>query len=126
MTSVLEQNMPGSLNWEGSFYEQLSEYGIWNADEFWKLHFELVEMANKVKRLEKIDRELAVLLVSFSVKVFNLFVAHFNKNDVFKIQNIDADAIFNFKERFELAVEGALSGEVLPESYFNLKNPLIE
>ena len=125
MNSELNRNLPGNPNWVGSFYEKLTEYGEWDIDEFWKLHSEIIEISVNSKSQDKIDRALAANLVTLLIKVLNLIEAHFNIKDVFRIENLDDDSIFNYKERFVSAVNSVFSGEVLPESSFTLTNPLI-
>ena len=126
MNSELNRNLPGNPNWVGSFYEKLTEYGEWDIDEFWKLHSEIIEISVNSKSQDKIDRALAANLVTLLIKVLNLIEAHFNIKDVFRIENLDDDSIFNYKERFVSAVNSVFSGEVLPESSFTLTNPLIK
>ena len=121
---TIYRNLPGHLEWEGSFYEILVEYGIWNEDEFWKLHHDLTMVAMENKG-EKMDRILAAAIVKICLRVVNSIAAHYNDNDVFTIENLDDMQLIDFKERFEMAVMGAFSGEVLDESHFDLKNPLL-
>lgn len=122
----LARNMPAHPEWEGSFYERLTEYGEWNEEVFWKLHLELIDVARKVNNQPLVDRQLMHMLVFIQQRVLNLVSAHFNSNDGFQISNLDVDLIREFRERFEMAIIGAVSGEVLPEASFDLKNPLIE
>ena len=121
----LKRNLPTSNNWEGSFYERLTEYGEWNHEAFWVLHFELISIAKSINRSKSIDRELSIALVTLQQKVLNLVVAHFNKKDTFKILNLKRELLLNFIERFEIAILGVLSGVIPPESSFDLVNPLL-
>ena len=50
---------------------------------------------------------------------------YFNKNDVVNLQGITDEKLHDFIERFDMAILGITSGEVLPESSFDLVNPLI-
>jgi len=118
-------NLPEHANWEGSFYEQLTEYGTWNKKEFWLLHRDLVLAAHELKDAEKVDKQLAEAIVRLQANVDRLFIAHFDQNDVFTILDLNVDEIYAFKERFETAVAGVFSGKVLAEDAFELLNPLL-
>ncbi len=126
MQSVLEKNMPGQSNWEGSFYERLIEYGEWDAKAFWELHLNLLNIANRQDPHLQVDRELAYMLLYIQQRILNLISAHFDNNDVFKISNLSSEQVYEFKERFEMAILSAISGEVLAESSFDLVNPLVK
>ncbi len=43
-----------------------------------------------------------------------------------KIKNLSNEKLFEFKERFEMAILGAITGEILSESSFDLVNPLLK
>ena len=126
MPSELERNIPNNPNWEGSFYETLTEYGEWNAEAFWKLHLELTFIAKGVNAESPVNRELSYMLLYLQQRVLNLISAHFNGNDCFKIKNLTNEQLFEFKERFEMAILGVITGEVLSESSFDLINPLLK
>jgi hypothetical protein len=126
MHSELERNIPGNSNWEGSFYEQLTENCEWDSKSFWELHLELVNIAKNQNSDGDIPVGLAYNLLYLQERVLNLITAHFTKNDIYKIENINAEQIYEFKERFEMAILGAVSGKVVPESSFNLVNPLLK
>ncbi len=126
MPSELERNIPGHRDWEGSFYENLTEYGEWNADAFWKLHLELTSIARGVDAESPVNRELSYMLLYLQQRVLNLISAHFNENDCFKINNLSNEKLFEFKERFEISILGVITGEILSESSFDLVNPLLK
>lgn len=119
------RNLPGNENWESSFYAQLTEYGIWDKNAFWMLHSDLVHAANLFRDADSVDKELAWAIVRLQSHVDRLFIAHFNQNDVFAIHDLSTDDMYAFKERFDMAVLGVFSGEVLPEDAFELVNPLL-
>ena len=126
MYSELERNLPGHPDWEGSFYEKLTDYGEWDVNAFWKLHLDFLEIAESVNGSNTISRDLARKLLLLQQKVLNLVSSHFNDNDVYEIANIETDLLYEFIERFEMAILGAVSGEVHPESSFGLVNPLVK
>ena len=125
MYPELARNMPGNANWEGSFYERLTEYGEWNEEAFWKLHREFIEVAKSVNDESYVNKQLVHMLMFIQQRVLNLIAAHFNVNDSFQISNLSVDLVHEFKERFEMAVIGVVTGEVFSESSFDLKNPLL-
>ncbi|MCP1575214.1 hypothetical protein J2S30_003593 [Herbaspirillum rubrisubalbicans] len=120
----LFRNLPGSRNWEGSFYEKLVEYGIWDEYEFWKFHKDLIDIAKLIEN-RTVERDIATAVVVLYVKIASLISSHFNANDIFKIQNLSDSQILEFNERLDLAVVGAFSGEILEERRFDLRNPLL-
>lgn len=124
MDAEIFRNLPGNPNWEGSFYEQLTEYGIWNSDEFWKLHLALTEAALRPTGSEFIDRKVALAVATLQAEISRLVSAHYDANDVFEIKNLTPTDLHAFYERFEHAVLSVYSGEVLPESSYDLVNPL--
>ena len=126
MHSELKRNIPGNTRWEGSFYERLTEYGEWDSESFWALHLDLVEIAKHQNTNLPVERELAYMLLYLQQRVLNLISAHFNKNDAFEIRNINSGQLYEFKERFEMDILGAISGETLSEQSFDLVNPLIK
>ncbi|TQF70040.1 Imm41 family immunity protein [Pseudoalteromonas luteoviolacea] len=125
MYSELIRNIPGSSNWVGSFYERLIEYGEWDSSAFWELHLDLLNIAKQQVMNEPVERELVYMLLKLQQNVLNLICAHFAEEDVFEICNINNEQLYEFSERFKMAILAAISGEILPESSFDLTNPLI-
>lgn len=121
---TLYRNLPGSDLWEGSFYEKLTEHGIWDEDEFWRLHLDLTHIAQNIKG-ETISRELACAIVKLYSRISSLISAQLNINDMFVISNLSQDQLFAYRERLEMAVVGVFSGEVLDESSFDLQSPFL-
>ncbi|WP_343583469.1 Imm41 family immunity protein [Herbaspirillum sp.] len=121
----LYRNFPGSEKWEGSFYEKLAEYGIWDENEFWKLHLDLTHIGRS-SNADNINKELSASIVKIYVRVSSLIIAHFDTADIFSIQNLSHAQILAYGERLNMAIIGIFSGEVLDESSFELKNPFIK
>jgi len=126
MHSELQRNIPNNPNWEGSFYERLTEYGEWDSKSFWVLHLELLKIAKQQQSDLTVEKNLVYMLLYLQQRVLNLISSHFTKNDVFEISNINTEQLYEYKERFEMAILGAISGEVLPETSFDLVNPLVK
>ena len=125
MFDELQRNLPGNPNWEGSFYEQLTEHAVWDVDAFWQLHLYLVQSAAAQSGSGLVNRDLALAIVTLQGKVMTLVSAHYDANDVFKIRNIHPETLHSFVERFQHAMLAVISGEVLPESSYDLVNPLL-
>jgi hypothetical protein len=121
----IKDNLPGAPGYRGSFCERLAEQAVWDSTEFWKAHGDLVQAARETRNSKTIDRELAAAVVAFYSRICFLLVAHYDKNDPFKISCVLPDDLYAFCERLRLAVIGVFTGEVLPESSFYLQNPLI-
>ena len=123
MFENISRNLPGNPSWKGSFYEQLTEYGIWDKKEFCLLHSDLVLAANKFKDSAAIDKQFACAIVRLQSNVSRLFAAHFNENDVFNIVDLSNDELHAYKERLDAAVVSVFSGELLTEDTFELAYP---
>lgn len=119
------RNLPGHPNWDGSFYEQLVEYGRWDSNEFWKLHLEIIILARDLVEFDSIKRSTALKIVWLQSKIKDLLIANFNAGDGYEISGLNTITIFSYMERLDAAILGVFSGEVIPESEFELANPLI-
>ena len=125
MYDCIFENLPGNPRWVGSFYERLVEDAIWDRDEFWKLHLALTTAASTSGPLKAINRELAWAVAKIQSRVLGVVAAHYNPKDIFVISNLAPDELHQFVERFDHAILGFFSGEVLAESSYDLTNPFI-
>lgn len=121
----IERYSASHPDWEGSFSERLYEYYEWNIPEFWKLHKELVELAVWLRGKDEINKQLVGRILGIQKSVMAVVAAHYNKNDVVTISGVTDEQLHDFIERFDMAIMGVASGEVLPESSFDLVNPLL-
>ena len=126
MYHEIQQNLPGNPEWERSFFGRLAEDCVWDVDAFWRLHLDLIVATRTSCGSGQIDREVALAVATIFARVSSLVASHFHDQDVFKITNLTTDDLLAFRERFEHAFLGFFSGEILPESSFDLTNPLIE
>ena len=92
---------------------------------FWLLHLDLIHISKNINNIQTVDRQLALKLLTLQQKILNLVSAHFNEKDIFNITNLNDDMLYDFIERFEMAILGAVNGVVLDESNFDLVNPYI-
>lgn len=123
--SVIYRNLPGNPLWEGSFYEKLAEYGLWDEREFWRLHHDLIRVAKDIKGQE-ISKELSAAIVKIYIRISSLMAAHSDPMDGFSIKNLNHEQIISYKERLDIAVIGVFSGEILNEISFDLQNPFLQ
>ncbi|PQJ60651.1 hypothetical protein BTO10_14995 [Vibrio chagasii] len=122
------KNVPGdgSPDWEHTFYGHLSEYGEWDIEKFWIFHKALIEVGMLVKEGTSVDRNLAYALLYIQHGVLVHIGSHFNSRVSWKFESIDDEELRDYAERFQLAILGAISGDIVPESSFDLINPLIK
>ena len=125
MYESIFKNLPSSPAWQGSFCEALAEDAVWDRDEFWRLHLELIKAGHASRAWDDISRELAGAVARIQSRVLGLIAAHYDPHDVFVIENLHADELRAYTERFDHAVLGVFSGEVLSESMYDLRSPLI-
>lgn len=122
--SVVSKNHPWSGEFETtSFRSRLYEDATWSQDEYWKVEwalFQLVAAAHSNAEL----RSRVFRLFSATVA---LFVAHYDPNDVYVIDGIDAERLREAMERFQLVFEGFFAGE-MPDlvAAFDEPNPLLQ
>lgn len=115
----------GSEAWEQSFYGFLSEYGEWDVEKFWIFHRALIEIARAKVDGTPVDQELAYALLYIQQNVLIHVASHFNKTVDWSFKTISDDKLYELKERFELAILGAVTGDVFNESSFETVNPLL-
>ncbi len=115
----------GSAEWEETFYGYLSEHGDWDIEKFWVFHMALIEIGKEVQEGTVVGRNLVYALLYIQQGVLTHIASHFNSQVDWKFETVDDEQLFEFAERFELAILGAISGEVPAESSFDLVNPLL-
>ena len=121
--AVIAQNHPWSGTFdEGSFRARLYEDALWSQDEYWKVEWALFQLVEAAAQ----DPELRFRVFRLFSATTTLFTSHFNPADVFSIQNLDSDRLYEIMERFQLVFEGFFAGEMpdLSEA-FDERNPLL-
>lgn len=121
----IERYSANHPDWEGSFSERLYECNEWNPQEFWKLHRELIELAIYLRGFDNVDKKLVAKLLVIQKSVHSAIAAHYDPNDVVTLSGVTEDELHEYMERFDMAILGVASGEVLSEESFDLVNPLI-
>lgn len=121
--AVISENHPSSGSFDlTSFRACLYEDATWSQDAYWKLEWALHRLVDAAAS----DAELrARVFRLFSVTCI-LFVAHFDPDDVYAIENLDGDALRTAMERFQMVFEGFFAGR-MPDlaAYFDETNPLL-
>ena len=112
-------------DWEGSFSERLYEHAEWDHGEFWKLHKELIDLSIHWYHESRIDKKIVGKILGIQQSIHSTIIAHYDNNDYFKITNITDEEIHQLKERIDTAIIALTSGDIMPESSFELKNPLL-
>jgi hypothetical protein len=123
-TERIFANLPSSLEWPTSFLGRLVEDCIWDKEQFWRLHLALLTVAESAQASSVLDRELSLAVMRLQARVLGALSAHYCSDDLFKISNLADRELRDYAERFEHATLSVFSGEILPESSYDLQNPL--
>ncbi|TZF88349.1 Imm41 family immunity protein [Cognatilysobacter lacus] len=121
--TVIARNHPWSGEFdETSFRACLYEDATWSQDEYWKVEWALFQLVGAVGS----DPELRRRAFRLFSATFSLFAAHLDPNDVYTIQNMEPEKLYEAKERFQLVFEGFFAGEMPDLSAgFDERNPLL-
>ena len=121
--SVIRRNFAWSGEYdESSFTGQLHENCLWNWDEYWRLEWALYVLASSRTSHPELDWPIFRIFSATFLEIN----CHFDPNDVFEIEGMDRDTVFELRERFQLVFEGYFSND-LPnqEECFDMQNPLL-
>lgn len=109
---------------DDSFLGIYHEQQLWNEEEYWKLDKAIYQLAEKHNGKD-IPRSIAWPIMRIFSYLMMSIQAHDDSNDGFKILNVDSDSLFNWRERFQLVVEGFFSGKMPANDIFEYQNPLL-
>lgn len=107
-----------------SFIGVWHEKGMWDEDEYWLLDKCIFELS-EIHCSADIPRNIAWPLSRIFSYIMMSIQSHFDPRDSFRIENLDDDKMFDFRERFQLVVEGFFKGEMPNNAHFEWVNPLI-
>ncbi|MFM5810592.1 Imm41 family immunity protein [Aeromonas veronii] len=107
---------------DDSFTGTLNEKRIWSDEEYFKLDNEIYELSEKYHNAIQLPRELVWRIMSIFSYVMTAIGCHSNSNDGYEIENLDAEQLFERRERFQLVFEGFFKGEMPKEKYFEYGN----
>ena len=109
---------------EDSFTGIWHEKGRWDEKEYWLLDKSIYDLSEKYPSTE-IPRDVVWPLARIFSYIMMTIQAHYNPNDGFQIENLDDEMMFEFRERFQLVVEGFFKGKMPKNSNFGIVNPLL-
>lgn len=103
---------------DSSFTGTLNQKCTWSDEEYFKLDNELYDLAKKYNNAEQLPRELVWRLIRIFSYVMMTIGCHSNPNDGYQIENLDDEAIFDRRKKFQLVFEGFFKGEMPKTKYF--------
>ena len=106
---------------EKSFSGQLHENAHWSDDEYWLLEWALYKLAEAPIA----SQELNWRIFRIFSHTFLTFGCHFDRNDVYKIENLKRAQVYELRERFQLVFEGFFSKDMPTQDCFEIPNPLL-
>lgn len=117
---IILYNFPHNDLYENlSFIGKLHENNIWAIEEYWLLEWGIYNLEKNSS--EKLDSEVFRI---FSLIMFYIS-SHLDKNDSFKIKNLELESIYEFRERTQLVFEGYFSKMMPKQTIFEKINPLL-
>lgn len=118
---VIARNFPWCPEYdEGSFGGRLHEDGVWSWEEYWLLEWALCQLCGASP-----ERELHWRVFRVFSYCFALLSAHRDPNDGFVIRDLNLDAFYEARERFQLVFEGFFRGSMPSQNCFEQCNPLL-
>ncbi|MET3213893.1 UNVERIFIED_ORG: hypothetical protein ABIC48_001636 [Burkholderia territorii] len=87
---------------EKSFAGVLHERGIWQEEQYWLLEAALYALAH--------EKTIAVNLYAEVFLIFNFVTnaicSHLDQNDLYEIDNLDREKVYDLRERIRMVFEG--------------------
>ncbi|WP_195841364.1 Imm41 family immunity protein [Burkholderia cenocepacia] len=108
---------------EKSFAGVLHERGIWQEDQYWLLEAALYALAH--------EKTIAVNLYTEVFLIFNFVInaicPHLDQDDLYEIENLDREKVYDLRERIRMVFEGFFVRKMPDqEACFEERNPLLE
>lgn len=108
---------------EESFTGILHERATWDLEQYWEFEAAIYRLADHPTDFPSLMWPLFRIFSHTMVS----FGAHFDPNDVFRIENLTDEQVHDYRERFQLVFEGMFSGEMpVQSSCFETSNPRLE
>ncbi|MFL9809515.1 Imm41 family immunity protein [Stutzerimonas stutzeri] len=122
--TVIDRNFPWCSGWDDdSFCGRIHEESVWHLEEYWLLEWALFELVASPRR----DAQLNWKVFRVFSATFMSLSAHLDSNDGYKIRNLKAYELYEYRERFQLVFEGFFSGNMpVMSQCFDLQNPLLQ
>jgi hypothetical protein len=120
----ISHNLPAAfMNFKSSFLGILHEQSNWDEKKYWDLDKSLHDLFVKYNGKELPRSIVGPVTKVFSHIIFLISCSH-DDTDSFKIKNIQAKDLNNFRERVRLMFEGFLLDEIPKNNFFAKVNPL--
>lgn len=95
-----------------SFVGRLHEDAIWDDEEYFKLENYLYEECEKYSGQDDLPRHVFWPAMRIYSYLSSSIGCHFDPNDVFELEGLSSEQIYNRRERLELVFEGFFKGEM--------------
>lgn len=107
---------------EKSFAGVLHERGIWHEEQYWLLESALYALAHE----EAIEVDLYAAVFRIFNFVTNAICSHLDQNDLYGMENLDREKVYDLRERIRMVFEGFYIRKIPDqETCFDEKNPLL-
>lgn len=118
---VIDRNFPWCPQHDDmSFGGRLHEQSLWSWEEYWLLEAALYSLCGIAP-----DRALHWRVFRIFSYCFASLGHHLDPNDGFEIQNLDREALYDARERFQLVFEGFFEGVMPAQDAFEVSNPIL-
>ncbi|WP_175961304.1 Imm41 family immunity protein [Burkholderia pyrrocinia] len=120
---LLQKNVFSSSAYdEKSFAGVLHERGIWQEEQYWLLESALYSLAHE----EAITVDLCAEVFRIFNFVTNAICSHLDQNDLYEIENLDREKVYDLCERIRMVFERFFVRKMPDqEACFNERNPLL-
>ncbi|CAB3808896.1 hypothetical protein GCM10011400_71320 [Paraburkholderia caffeinilytica] len=120
--AIIARNCTWSSEYdETSFTAILHERQIWERDQYWLLEWALYALMDKTENCDELCGPVFRIFSCIMVAV----CSHFDENDLFEIENLTRDEIYEFRERIQIVFEGFFSKHIPERVEFAEPNPLL-
>lgn len=108
---------------DDSFTGLLHEQCHWSDEEYFKLDDALHQLARLYQDESLLPREITWPLMRIFSFVMMTIANHYNKNDLYRIENLTDEQLFERKTRFQQVFEGFFNGSMFPTHFFDYQPP---
>ena len=106
---------------EQSFIGQLHESGVWQKEQYWLVEWAIYDLIKKSGNHDDLHGSLFRI---FSY-VMGAISSHLDQCDMFEIENLEREEIYEFRERIQLVFEGFFEKRIPERAVFSEENPLL-
>ena len=109
---------------DNSFTGIWHEEGLLNIEKYWEFEKGIFDLS-KIHSGDSIPRDVAWPITRIFSYIMMGIQAHYNSNDGFIIINKNDEELHQFRERFQLVVEGFFKGVMPQNNHFDIINPIL-